>query len=180
MRRNDLRASAPLSEESSCGECPLVDRRSFVERAALALAATVASVALPRELMAAGIQLITPISESAEEKVYPMPRADGVQIDKSLDTIVVRHDGKIFVFNLACPHQNTAIRWQADKNRFECPKHKSHYTPAGVFTDGRATRGLDRFAIKRVADTIVVNLDVVYREDQKREQWTAAFVAIGS
>lgn len=142
-----------------CNDCPLIDRRSFLISAAALLP------------VIAGVRL------SAEEKSYPIPATDGVQIDKDQDVIIARTQGKVFAFNLACPHQNTAIRWDAGKTRFQCPKHKSIYTPEGVFVEGRATRGLDRFAVRKDGNSIVVNLDSLYEQDKDAEKWSKAFVA---
>jgi nitrite reductase/ring-hydroxylating ferredoxin subunit len=167
---------APGSDDDACAGCTLVGRREFLRDT---LVATAAAIGVPPAL-ASGMPVgfIAPIARSAVEKSYPIPTADSIQIDKAEDTIVARWQGKAYVFSLACPHQSTAIRWQADRRRFECPKHKSHYTPDGTFVDGRATRGLDRFAVRREGNTIVVNLDLLYEEDRQREQWRAAFVAL--
>lgn len=113
-----------------------------------------------------------------EEKSYPIPATDGVQIDKDLDVILSRTQGKMYAFNLACPHQNTAIKWDGGKGRFQCPKHKSVYTPEGVFVEGRATRGLDRFSVRKDGNSIVVNLDSLLQEDEDAPKWKAAFVTI--
>jgi Rieske Fe-S protein len=115
---------------------------------------------------------------SAEEKSYPIPAADGAQIDKDTDVILSRVQGKVFAFNLACPHQNTAIRWDGGKSRFQCPKHKSIYTPEGVFVEGRATRGLDRFAVRKDGNSIVVSLDSLYEQDKDADKWSKAFVVV--
>jgi Rieske Fe-S protein len=112
-----------------------------------------------------------------EEKSYAIPAADGVVIDKKESVIIARFDSKVFAFSLACPHQNTALRWDAKAVRFQCPKHKSRYKPDGVFIDGRATRGLDRFAVKRDGDNVIVNLDALYEEDRNAE-WKSAFVQL--
>lgn len=141
-----------------CSDCPLIDRRSFLISAA-ALLPVIAGVRISRE-----------------EKSYPIPAADGVQIDKDQDVIIARAGGKVFAFNLACPHQNTAIRWDAGKTRFQCPKHKSIYTPEGVFVEGRATRGLDRFAVRKDGNSIIVNLDSLYEQDKDTDKWSKAFV----
>jgi Rieske Fe-S protein len=145
-----------------CKECPLqgneMDRRSFLQSAALFLP------------VIAGIRI------SFAEKSYPIPAADGVQIDKDQDVIISRMGGKVYAFNLACPHQNTAIRWDGSRTRFQCPKHKSIYTPEGVFVEGRATRGLDRFAVRKDGNSIVVNMDSLYEQDKDADKWTKAFV----
>jgi cytochrome b6-f complex iron-sulfur subunit len=141
-----------------CNDCPLMDRRSFL----------FSTLLLP---VIAGVRI------SREEKAYPIPATDGVQIDKETDVIISRAQGKVFAFNLACPHQNTAIRWDGGKGRFQCPKHKSIYTPEGVFVEGRATRGLDRFAVRRDGNSIVVNLDSLFEQDKDADKWSKAFVS---
>jgi cytochrome b6-f complex iron-sulfur subunit len=85
---------------------------------------------------------------------------------------------KVFGFLLACPHQNTALRWEAGDNRFQCPKHKTTYTPEGVFIEGRATRSMDRYAVKLSGNTLVVDIDKVYQEDTDKAEWTRSFVTL--
>lgn len=151
------------SENRDCAGCPLIDRRSFLRSVAFAGVAN----ALP---VIAGTRI------ALEEKSYPIPAADSVQIDKDMDVIISRAQGKVFAFSLACPHQNTAIKWDRGKGRFQCPKHKSVYTPEGIFVEGRATRGLDRFTVRKDGNSIVVNLDSLLQEDVDAEKWKTAFV----
>jgi Rieske Fe-S protein len=131
-----------------------------------------------RSLLAMGAVFVSGVGPRAE-KTYPIPAADGVSIDKDESVIVARFEGKAYAFSLACPHQNTALRWDASKQRFQCPKHRSRYQPDGVFIDGRATRGLDRFAVKRTDESLVVNLDALYEQDKHPAEWAAAFVPVG-
>lgn len=112
------------------------------------------------------------------EKAYPFPAGDGVSIDKDESVILARFDNRVWAFSLACPHQSTAIRWDAGANRFQCPKHKSRYRTDGTFIEGRATRGLDRFALRRDGATVLVNLDALYREDKEAAQWAAAVIQV--
>jgi Rieske Fe-S protein len=142
-----------------CTECPLMDRRGFLRTAAF-------------------MAIVTGVRRSPEEKAFPIPADDGVQIDKDLDLILSRTKGKVFAFSLACPHQNTAIKWEGDNHRFQCPKHHSIYTPEGVFVEGRATRGLDRFVVRKDGNSIVVNLDLLMQEDEDGDKWKTAFLAV--
>ncbi len=107
-----------------------------------------------------------------------MPDTNGVNIDKDQSVIVARYQSKVFAFSLACPHQNTALRWQPDDKEFRCPKHHSTYTPDGIFIDGRATRSMDRFAIQHSNANLVVDLDKLYREDDDPDLCKAAFIAL--
>jgi nitrite reductase/ring-hydroxylating ferredoxin subunit len=166
----------PGSQAHDCEECPLLDRRRFLRAVGFAAGATVlfagdvaGATAVPR----VGASRTTP-----EEKTYPIPAADGVQIDKSQDLILSRAAGKLYAFSLACPHQNTAIKWEDGNRRFQCPNHHSIYTPEGVFVEGRATRGLDRFVTRKEGNSVVVNLDSLLQEDTDGEKWKKAFLTL--
>jgi Rieske Fe-S protein len=111
-------------------------------------------------------------------KSYPLPAGDGVNIDKNSGVILVRYQGKVIAFNLACPHENTALRWKQGNGKFECPKHNSRYTPDGKFIDGRATRNMDRLAISRDGAGVVVDLSKMIKSDEKPAEWAAAMLAV--
>lgn len=172
-----------MSESRPCSGCVIggvTGRREFL-RGALGGAALVftslgvfadAAAALPLRAIAG--------SGARTDKRYPLPASDGAAIDKDESVIISRSAGRVYAFSLACPHQNTAIRWEPDNHRFQCPKHHSKYRPDGTFIEGRATRGLDRFAVRRDGDAIVVNLDELYREDQDAALWAGAFIEVAT
>ena len=116
--------------------------------------------------------------DSASELSFPLPAGDGVTIDRTAQVIVVRFQQRVYVFNLACPHENTALRWKPRDGHFQCPRHESQYQPDGSFISGRATRNMDRFAITRAGDTVKVALDRLFRSDQQAQEWAAAAVAL--
>lgn len=127
--------------------------------------------------MAPRILLAAPgAGDTADERRYPVPAADGVFVDEPASVILARRAGAVYAFSLACPHKRTALRWQEGNSRFECPKHKSRYRPDGAFISGRATRSMDRFAIRRDGGSVVVNLDRLYREDRDHTAWQSAVV----
>jgi nitrite reductase/ring-hydroxylating ferredoxin subunit len=113
-----------------------------------------------------------------EEVAYTIPAVDGVTIDKDREVILARSEGLVFAFALSCPHQKTPLRWQEPEGRFQCPKHKSRFQPDGVFLEGRATRNMDRYAIRREGDNVVVDLGTLHREDENRDGWLAAVVRV--
>lgn len=163
---------APRSDaHADCAGCALTgaaDRRAFLRDALLGLGA----LALPwRELVA--------LSATGSTRRYPIPAADGVEIDKEAEVILARHQNVVYAFSLACPHQKVAVRWEADAGRFQCPKHKSRYRPDGEFISGRATRGLDRFAITRDGNAVVVDTATMYKQDEQAAGWNAALVRVG-
>jgi nitrite reductase/ring-hydroxylating ferredoxin subunit len=165
--------------DRDCESCPVaeaVERRAFLRDAvARALFAVGALSLLSDRVSALPVSFVRGIGERVD-KAYPVPVADGVMIDRDESVIIARFDDRAYAFSLACPHQNTAIRWEAADHRFQCPKHKSRYTPQGKFIEGRATRGLDRFALRKDGEQLQVNLDALYREDKNAVEWSTAFV----
>ena len=109
---------------------------------------------------------------------YPVPPADGVTIDRENQVILVRFQQHAYAFNLACPHENTALRWKDREGLFQCPRHESRYKPDGTFVSGRATRNMDRLPIRRDGDRLVVDLDHVLRSDQQPQDWAGAAVSL--
>ena len=162
-----------------CDQCPLESRREFVREATVAVAGIAAALGLgSSDARAMTWRLVTPRETNDEEHAYPIPATDGAMIDKQNQVIVVRWQGKAYGFNLSCPHQNTALHWQPDDSQFQCPKHHSRYQPDGVFISGRATRSMDRFGVRRDGDSIVVDVDKYYRQDENAADWAAAFLTI--
>lgn len=86
--------------------------------------------------------------------------------------------GGACAFNLACPHENTALRWRHRDGRFQSPRHESQYQPDGTFITGRATRNMDRFAVRRAGDSLVVDLNRLFRSDQQAQDGAAAAVSV--
>jgi Rieske Fe-S protein len=140
-----------------------------VSAAALGLSAT--------DLAALPVTLVDGDAAGPEHR-YPVPAADGVTIDKAGQVIVVRYQSHLFAFNLACPHQNQALRWLPKEGRFQCPKHESKYQPTGVFLNGRATRNMDRLAVRFDAGSLVVDVDRMFQSDKDPAGWAAATVTI--
>ena len=138
----------------------------------------------------AGVRLVTggpdsfPVVQAAGadagsgEHKYPLPAADGVTIDREEQVILVRYQQRVYAFNLACPHENTALRWRPQDVRFQCPRHESKYRPDGAFVEGRATRNMDRFPVRREGDSLLVDLNRLLRSDQQAQEWAAASVAL--
>ncbi|HXD49595.1 MAG TPA: Rieske 2Fe-2S domain-containing protein [Gemmatimonadaceae bacterium] len=166
---------------AACEGCALVERRAFLRDAGLMAAAVLTALgAAPGRAAAAPLEFVTALGGTPDQKSYPIPTADGTLIDKDNGTILTRWQGKAYVFSLACPHQNTALRWYDKDSAFECPKHHSRFLPDGEYVkdSGRATRGLDRFDVHKDGNNIVANLDKLFQEDDDNASWTAAFVPL--
>lgn len=164
--------------ETSCALHDALERRAFLRDAALRALAAIGALSLGADAAAAlPVDFASGVGGRAD-KAYPIPASDGVVIDKDESVIIGRFQGRVYAFSLACPHQNTALRWDGGNGRFQCPKHKSRYRPDGSFIEGRATRGMDRFAVRQDGANIMVNLDALYRQDEHGAQWTNAFVSV--
>lgn len=170
--------SSQAEGQTDCASCPLTGRRAFLRDTLAAVAGVMAALAIPGSLDALPVTSISPAARVGPTRTYGIPAADGVMIDKEEEVILVRWQQAVYAFTLACPHQNTALRWQESEARFQCPKHKSKYRPDGSFISGRATRGMDRFAIKRSGNSVVVDLDALYQEDDSAAEWKAAVVRL--
>jgi Rieske Fe-S protein len=169
----------PTDASDDCDACPLASRRTFLRDAAVAVAgAFVALGATPRGARAMTIAFTRAQRVLGDERTYPLPAQDGATIDRDSEVIVVRYQGKVYAFSLSCPHQHTALRWEPDKTRFQCPKHHSKYQPDGTFISGRATRSMDRFALRRDGASLVVDLSRLYRQDRDAGDWSAASITV--
>ena len=169
----------PSASSDDCAGCTLHNRRDFLLDALRAGAAALAAIGMaPSGADALPLSWINAITAAGDERTYPVPAVDGVQIDKGNEVILARSGKSVYAFALACPHQNTALRWDAGNNRFQCPKHKSKYRPDGTFIEGRATRGMDRYAVRLVGTIIAVDVDKLYQEDTDLAQWQQAVVTL--
>jgi Rieske Fe-S protein len=165
------------TECDRCVDCQ--SRRGALGQMSAAVLAVIAGVELwPETAHAVPVTDAHGAKISPTERSYPLPPADGVAIDRDEQVIVVRFQQRAFVFNLACPHENTALRWKEALGRFQCPRHGSEYQPDGSFISGRATRHMDRFAVRRSGDSIVVDLNRLFRSDQQAQDWASALVAL--
>jgi Rieske Fe-S protein len=164
-----------------CGGCGLPeDRRTFLREAGLAAAGILVALGAPLGVARAmPLELVGAPAPAGRARVtYPIPAADGVQLDRGNELFLVRWQKVVYAFELSCPHQNTALRWNDGDKRFQCPKHKSQYGPDGVYIEGRATRSMDRLGIKREGRAVVVDVDLLFKEDENPAEWKAAMVAV--
>jgi nitrite reductase/ring-hydroxylating ferredoxin subunit len=163
--------------DPASGDDSRISRRAFLDATGCVMVLIGAMGLNARDVLA------LPIGETRGERAgnelrYPIPASDSVNVDHTGQAILARVQGHVFVFNLACPHQNAAIKWLPSDNRFQCTKHNSKYTPDGTYIAGRATRNLDRFVVRRDGNFIVADLDHMIRSDKDPGGWTAAVITV--
>ncbi len=175
--RSDAAAAA---QESVCDACALGhSRREFLREGALAALGIFASLGIgSRAAAALPVRAARLIRATADTQTYAIPAQDGADIDRDAEVILVRWQGSVYAFNLSCPHQRTALRWNESDHQFQCPKHHSTYTPDGTFISGRATRGMDRFPITRQGNDVVVDIDHMIKQTDDAAAWQAAVVHV--
>jgi nitrite reductase/ring-hydroxylating ferredoxin subunit len=168
--------------EDCTGGCSLPEgRRQFLRQSFIAAATALVAVGMPgSSALAMPLHFIEGDRRSDETVTYAIPAADGAQIDKKHEVILVRWQGAVYAFDLSCPHQNTALKWNNADKGFACPKHHSKFKPDGVYIEdsGRATRNMDRFSIVRDGASVRVDLDQLYEADKDGEQWSGALVKV--
>ena len=162
-----------------CEPCACANpRRDFIRQVAVLAAGLVAGSRGVAAALELPVSFHDALGRAGDEITYPIPPNDGVTIDRDNAVIVVRFQGKVMAFNLSCPHQNAAVRWRQADLRFECSKHDSVYTTDGTYVGGRATRNMDRFAIKRIGSSVIVNVALMIQSDEQKAAWDKAFVAV--
>jgi len=174
-----VKSSDTINREAhaDCEGCPLIpERREFLRNAA---AFAVAAISLGLPIRSVSAKVLSSAIGGRKTLSYPLPAVDGANIDRDNEVILVRYKDEVFAFSLGCPHQNVALRWNETDMRFQCPKHHSQYQPDGEFITGRATRNMDRLAIRRdAANNIIVDPDTLYQSDDDAAQWKAAVVKL--
>ena len=158
----------------ACAGCDL-PRRAFLRDAAAGTLGTLGALGALGALLALGLPAAALAGTPAGAALtYPLPAQDGALVDREHDVILVRWQGAVYAFALACPHQRVALRWLEKDGRFQCPKHKSKYRPDGTFIEGRATRGMDRLAVRREGDGVVVDTSRLIKQDADAAAWEGA------
>jgi nitrite reductase/ring-hydroxylating ferredoxin subunit len=156
----------------------LGSRREFLAKACcLSIAALVSAGFRTGEAEALPV---TPASADPEtaECSYNIPSSEGASIDSENQVILVRNANRVYAFALACPHENTALRWYPKDGYFQCPRHKARYQPDGAYVSGRKTRDMDRFAVRLEGQKIIVDLNKLYRSDEQKAEWESAFATV--
>ncbi|NJD18750.1 MAG: Rieske (2Fe-2S) protein, partial [Gemmatimonadetes bacterium] len=176
MTRSPLPSTPSDGLCPTCGSCP--DRRSFLKTGLGTAALAALAAMLPGG--AAGLEVRAARATAAGGLLrFSLPASDGVHIDTANEVILVRRGGTISAFALSCPHQRSMLRWREADGIFQCSKHHSEYSALGVYQKGRATRNMDRLAVRLEGNEIVVDPASVFESDKDPQGWAGAVVTVG-
>ncbi len=174
--------SSEITRACDAHDCQISpNRRRFLRDSFTAVAGAMvalgmtkkAALAMPLEFATA-----TTSRKVGSLRSYSIPMGDGAQIDQDNQVILARWQNAVYAFNLSCPHQNTALKWDDGDHQFHCPKHHSLFKADGTFIEGRAKRGMDRFAIQRAGASVAIDLNKLYQQDENPTEWAAAVIRI--
>lgn len=163
-------------ERAGCAGCLSSNRRDFLHTAGTMAVALLGLGLSPSRVRAFPVVAAAPLGVDGDELRLAVPTRDGATVYKEHGVIVARAGGAAYAFALACPHQRAALRWLEEQGRFQCSKHKSKYRPDGVYISGRATRSMDRFALRRQGADLMVDVSKLFREDRDPGAWRAAVI----
>jgi nitrite reductase/ring-hydroxylating ferredoxin subunit len=169
--------SRRIGSDRRRSSCPT--RRAFLgDLAALPIALAAALGIDAREAAAWTVGRVEPVQANPRDRLYRIPEADGVLVDRALDIGIVRSQGVVYALNLACPHQGASVTWRRDQKRFICPSHGAAFRADGGLAGGPTNRNLDRFAVRRDGTRIAVDVDRLLRSDQDKAEWAKALVRL--
>lgn len=168
-----------VEHETGGCRCDRHERRAFLRDGAEVVGGVLLALGLGHDpALAFPVRFASGAASSNDQRAYPLPASDGATIDRDNQVIVARVENRAYAFLLSCPHQNTALRWLPADRRFQCPRHESKYKPDGEFIEGRATRNMDRFAIRREGNNLLVDFSRWFQSDTQKAEWAGAFVQL--
>jgi len=60
-----------------------------------------------------------------------------------------------------CPHLGCRVPWCESAGEFECPCHGSRFNRLGEYRAGPSPRGMDRFAIEIVDESVIIDTGTI-------------------
>jgi len=160
-----------------------VCRREFLQQCAAGAVVLGLGLGLPGELGARPVRVDRlegmAFPGEGDRVAYPVPGEDGVSVDREQELILVRAAGAVYAFALSCPHQRSMLKWREKDKQFRCTKHGSRYEPSGEYVSGRATRGMDRYAVRVEGGQVVVDKGRKFLQDEDPAGWEGAAALVG-
>ena len=70
-------------------------------------------------------------------------------------------DEEIVALWWRCPHLGCRVPWCESAGEFECPCHGSRFNRLGEYRAGPSPRGMDRFAIEVVDESVIIDTGII-------------------
>jgi len=70
-------------------------------------------------------------------------------------------DDEVVALWWRCPHLGCRVPWCESAGEFECPCHGSRFNRLGEYRAGPSPRGMDRFAIEIVDETVMIDTGTI-------------------
>ena len=178
---SDMKHEA-TSATDPCSGCAVIARRDFLRTAGLMAAGTLVALgASPAIAAAAPMEFVTARGGCARRKDVSRS-GQGRHADRQgqrRDDHALAGQGVRLRPGLPAPEHGAALVREGHRSS-SAPSTTRASTPDGVYIkdSGRATRGLDRFAVRKDGNNVVVNLDKLYQEDEDEAAWKTAFVTV--
>lgn len=161
-------------DEAPASARPL-SRRGLLSSGSLAIAALGGSTAIAALATQRFMFPNVPAEADPTFAVGPIDRFANLPVNGVSDAAashgiwIVRLSDRIAACSRTCTHLGCPTRWDATDGEFKCPCHGSVFLPDGTNVQGPAPRPLDRLAIHRRGDQIIV--DRSRRFLKERGQW---------
>jgi len=81
---------------------------------------------------------------------------DGITYLKPSQTFIYKNQNQITIYDAHCTHMGCILKFNEEKNQFNCPCHQSRFDVDGIKLRGPAKRDLDRVDFKIKNRTVFV------------------------
>jgi nitrite reductase/ring-hydroxylating ferredoxin subunit len=169
----------PKRTTPCAASCP-IDRARFLRSTALAALAGVAGAGLLADpAFAQSVGSIAPTRTQGRLLTYAVPAKEGALIDAGNGLVLARVKNTVYALSVTCPHRAvTTLEWLPDAREFHCPKHDAHFQPDGALIDGRPDRAMDRYALRRAGQSIIVDTAAALQQDTEQAAWNRAVAIV--
>jgi nitrite reductase/ring-hydroxylating ferredoxin subunit len=162
------------------GSCPIGRARFLRSTALTALAGMAGAGLFANPAFAQSVGSVSPSQSHGSVLTYPLPAREGALVDAGNGVILARVKNAVYALSITCPHRAvTALEWLPDTREFHCPKHDAHFQPDGELIDGRPDRAMDRFALRRAGQSVIVDIAAALQQDTAHDAWSRAAVTVG-
>ncbi|MBI2875777.1 MAG: Rieske 2Fe-2S domain-containing protein [Candidatus Tectomicrobia bacterium] len=71
-------------------------------------------------------------------------------------SLILHHPEGIVAVSLVCPHLGCIVKWDGERQRFQCPCHDGYFGPTGQVISGPPPVSLEPLEIKVAGDKLIV------------------------